>query len=564
MAVAAPAQTDHQLLTVVVAQDGSGHTTTIQEALARIGAGTPARPATIYVRRGVYRERVYAQREKRYVRLVGEDPATTILVYGLHAGLEGPDGRPIGTFRTPTFHLDADDFTIENLTIRNDAGPVGQAIALAIHGDRVIVRNTRLLGHQDTLFLNRGRHYFVRSTIEGTSDFVFGGATAWFDDCDLHALAASHVTAAATPREAAFGFVFDRCRLSVAPGVLTYLGRPWRDHAAVLFLRSELGFGIRSEGWHHWDKPWAESTSRFQEHGNRGPGADRTGRVPWSRELAAADVERITPVDVFGDWDPTLAAAIPFDPPTIDRPDDVHPSAPRGPRLFLAGDSTMADKPDPAYPERGWGQQLRELVRPPLVLDNRAVNGRSTKSFRDEGRWDDLLQSLSPGDWVLVQFGHNDQKSGDPSRYTAPTGEYRANLERFVREARARGGLPILATSIVRRRFDGAGALEDSHGEYLAVVRAVAAAEGVPLLDLEAATRQLVEELGPAGSRSLYLHFAPGEHPLLPGGLADDTHLSVEGARRVAELASREIVRARLPLARYLKLDALASPAPPQ
>lgn len=546
MAPAARAQTDHRLLTAVVAQDGSGQFATIKEAVARIGTASPERPATIYVRRGVYRELVYVQREKRHLRLVGEDPAATLLVYGLHAGMQGLDGQPIGTFRTPTLHIDADDFTLEGLTVRNDAGPVGQALAVAVHGDRVILRNCRLEGHQDTLFLNRGRHYLEGCSIEGTTDFIFGGATAFFERCELHALASSFLTAASTPPEAAFGFVFHRCRVEVAAGRQAYLGRPWRDHAATLFLRSELGTGISPAGWHNWDKPWAESTSRFFEQGNVGPGADRRARVPWSHELSAAAAEEVTAARVLGGWDPSRIAAVPFDPP--------------GPTLFLAGDSTMADKPDLALPERGWGQLLRELVRPPLRLDNRAMNGRSTKSFRDEGRWDALLAAMRPGDWVLIQFGHNDEKEADPSRFAAPDGEYRANLERFVRETRGRGGHPLLATPIVRRRFGPDGAFLDSHGDYPRVVREVALAEGVPLLELEDATRELVRGYGPDGSRALYLHFAPGAHPLLPAGRSDDTHLSELGAREVAALARREMARARLALVPFLKSEAVPPP----
>ena len=320
VATVAAAQTDPRLTTAVVAKDGSGDFTTIQAAMARIGMGSPDRPATIYVRRGVYRELVYAQREKRYVRLIGEDPASTVLVYGLHAGMKGLDGEPIGTFRTATFHLDADDFTVENLTIQNDAGPVGQALAIAVHGDRVVFRNCRFLGYQDTVFLNRGRHYFAGCHLEGTTDFVFGGATAWFEGCDVHALASGYITAAATPPESAFGFVFNRCRVDVAAGERSYLGRPWRDHAATLFMRGELGAGIRPAGWDNWDQPGRESTSRYLEYRNTGAGADRSARVRWSRELTTAEADRITAVTVLGGWDPTLAEPVRFDPPERERP----------------------------------------------------------------------------------------------------------------------------------------------------------------------------------------------------------------------------------------------------
>jgi len=225
-----------------------------------------------------------------------------------------------------------------------------------------------------------------------------------------------------------------------------------------------------------------------------------------------------------------------------------------GPTLFLAGDSTMADKPDLSLPERGWGQLFRERVRPPLRLDNRAVNGRSTRSFRDLGHWDALLASLAPGDWVVIQFGHNDSKIADPARFADPHVAYRANLVRFVREVRDRGAQPVLATPVVRRRFDENGHFYDTHGEYPRVAREVAVAEGVPLLELENLTRSLVRGLGPEGSRAVYLHFEPGEHPGLPEGLHDDTHFSEYGARQVAILAAREMARLELPFARYLDL----------
>lgn len=256
-------------------------------------------------------------------------------------------------------------------------------------------------------------------------------------------------------------------------------------------------------------------------------------------------------------WASLAAVALSLAPP-LARSDEPA----QAPTLFLAGDSTMADKPDLDLPERGWGQLFRELVRPPLRLENRAVNGRSTKSFRDLGHWDALLESLSPGDWVVIQFGHNDGKASDPTRFTDPHGAYRTNLLGFVREVRARGGHPVLATSVVRRRFDEAGIFYDTHGDYPRVAREVAAEEGVPLLEMEDATRALVKRFGPEGSRSLFLHFEPGEHPRLPDGRHDDTHFSERGARLVAGLAAREMARVHLPFVRYLALDSLAPPPP--
>ncbi|MBS0661960.1 MAG: pectate lyase [Verrucomicrobia bacterium] len=237
------------------------------------------------------------------------------------------------------------------------------------------------------------------------------------------------------------------------------------------------------------------------------------------------------------------------------------PASPGAPTLFLAGDSTVADQPEAETPQRGWGQGLRELVQPPLQLDNRARNGRSTRSFRDQGLWQQLLDALRPGDWVIIQFGHNDEKAEDPARYAAPDTDYRANLVRFVREVRARGAEPVLATPVARLRWDAQGSWADTHGAYPDAVRAVAQAEGAPLLDLEARTRTCFAGLGPDLASRLFLHLAPGEHPRWPDGVRDDTHFSLAGARTVAGLVADEIRRRRLPLARFLREDPATAPA---
>ena len=232
-----------------------------------------------------------------------------------------------------------------------------------------------------------------------------------------------------------------------------------------------------------------------------------------------------------------------------------------GPMLFLAGDSTVADKPDLGLPERGWGQLFRELIQPPLRLDNRAINGRSTRSFLAQGHWQRLLDALHPGDWVVIQFGHNDAKREDPERFADAETDYRANLIRMVREVRSRSAYPVLATPVARRRFTAAGEWYDAHGAYPGVVRAVAAAEAVPLLDLEARTRAYFAGLGPEASKGLFLHFAPGEHPRLPEGKIDDTHFSEKGARAVAAIVAEEMIRVKLPIAAHLKPDPATAPA---
>src|SRR5438552_873760 len=193
---------------LIVAADGSGQFKTVQEAIMSVPSGSPAKPVIIHIKPGVYQELIYIQHEKRFFKLVGEDPEKTVLTFNLHANITGPDGKPIGTFRTPSTVIDADDFTAENLTFENSAGPVGQALAIRVEGDRVVFRNCRFLGWQDTILLNRGRQYFENCYIAGHVDFIFGAATAFFEACQIHCLRDGYITAASTPDHQPFGFVF--------------------------------------------------------------------------------------------------------------------------------------------------------------------------------------------------------------------------------------------------------------------------------------------------------------------------------------------------------------------
>lgn len=278
---------------VYVEQDGSGDFTTVQAAIMSIPEGYAEQPVQIYIGPGEYHEVIYIQREKNYFSLIGEHPLTTRIVHSLHANMEAPEGGRLGTFRTPTLTIDADNVTLSNLTVENRAGPVGQALALRADGDRLVFENCIFEGWQDTIFLNRGRHYFHECRIVGSTDYIFGGATALFDDCEIRSRKSSYVTAASTPQDHAFGFVFWGCRFtSTDTDSKSYLGRPWRDHSAVLVLNSYLGEHIREEGWHNWSRPEREKTARYLEYNNTGPGAALEGRVPWSgvldREVASA------------------------------------------------------------------------------------------------------------------------------------------------------------------------------------------------------------------------------------------------------------------------------------
>jgi len=277
----------------VVAQDGSGQFRSIQEAVSAAPITGLGRAWVIAVRPGIYRERVYVQRERGDIVLRASNAGNTILTSSLYAGMAGPDGKPIGTFRTPTLQVDGDGFRVEGLTIANEAGPVGQAVAVRVDGDRVSFSNCRFLGWQDTVLVNRGRHYFANCYIEGHIDFIFGGATAFFDHCEIRCLGNGYVTAASTPAGVAHGLVFADCRISGAEGARAYLGRPWRDHARVEFLRTYMSGTILPSGWDDWGRPVTHQTALFAEFESSGPGAQSSARVPWSRRLSAQEASRI-------------------------------------------------------------------------------------------------------------------------------------------------------------------------------------------------------------------------------------------------------------------------------
>lgn len=218
--------------------------------------------------------------------------------------------------------------------------------------------------------------------------------------------------------------------------------------------------------------------------------------------------------------------------------------------VFTIGDSTMANKKAEVAPETGWCQVFPAFVDQTVEVKNRAVNGRSTKSFINEGRWKSVLDSLHAGDYVFIQFGHNDAKIQDTTRFTDPFTTYRKNLERFVLETRDKGATPILFTSIVRRKFEN-GFLTDTHGNYLVVVRQVATEMNVPIIDLQLLTAGAVTALGDEASKNIYLWTPSTEK--FPEGRKDDTHLNVEGATLVARLAAQQLGLLDNSLAKFIK-----------
>ncbi|UBM57564.1 GDSL-type esterase/lipase family protein [Marinilongibacter aquaticus] len=223
-----------------------------------------------------------------------------------------------------------------------------------------------------------------------------------------------------------------------------------------------------------------------------------------------------------------------------------------GPRVFMIGDSTMANKNSYDAPETGWGQVFHELFSQTVSIHNHAKNGRSTKSFRTEGLWATVEKQLQAGDYVFIQFGHNDQKTQDSSRYAAPRTDYKANLIRYIEETKAKGAFPILLTPVSRRKFDS-GQFVDQHGEYPDVVREIAQNLHIPLLDMHKKSMDLLKTMGEEESADLYMNLAAGLYPKFPNGLSDNTHFTPYGARVMAKLAAEALVETNTPLKNFLK-----------
>ncbi len=295
-------------INITVAQDGTGNYKTVQEALNKVPTDNKI-PFIIHIKNGVYKERLILDTRKNFVTLIGEDKNKTILTYDNHAGLKLANGDTINTWSSASFFIYADNFTAENITFQNNAGfTAGQATALFVFGTREAFKNCRMIGFQDVLFCSgQGTlQYYENCYIEGTTDFIFGPATAVFNHCEMHSKKNSHVTAASTPREIPYGFVFFDCKLTADSGLnKVSLGRPWQPNASVTYIHCYIGSHIIPEGWSNWKNPDNEKTARFAEYENSGPGANITSRVSWSRQLTKEEFEqKYTIKKILGDWNP--------------------------------------------------------------------------------------------------------------------------------------------------------------------------------------------------------------------------------------------------------------------
>jgi len=286
----------------VVAQDGTGNFTSIQKAIDASKAFPDSR-ITIFVKNGTYIEKIQVPSCNTKLSIIGENVEKTIISY--NDFFDKINRGRNSTFYTSTLLVQAGDFMLENITVQNTAGPVGQAVALHVEADQCVFLNCRFLGFQDTVYAagRYSRMLFQNCHIEGTTDFIFGEATALFDKCTIYCKADSYITAASTPKGRPFGFVFNDCVISAAPGVKSvYLGRPWRTYAKVVFLKCEMDSFICRAGWHNWDKPDAEKTTFFAEYKNSDPGASTEKRAKWSHQLKATQAAAYAPEQILGVW----------------------------------------------------------------------------------------------------------------------------------------------------------------------------------------------------------------------------------------------------------------------
>ena len=288
----------------IVALDGSGDFTSIQDAVDA-SKSFPPEPITIHIKNGVYKEKVRVHSWNTHMRFVGESKDSTIITWDDY--FDKIDRGRNSTFFTYTLLVDANDFHAKNLTIQNTAGEVGQAVALHVEADRASFSNIRLLGNQDTVYLagEGNRNYFKNCYIEGTTDFIFGEATALFEGCQIHSKKDSYITAASTPEGQPYGFVFKNSQLTAENEVSeVYLGRPWRNFAKTVFIETEMGDHILPKGWDNWNKESAERTTFYAEYNNYGPGYKPGERVDWSHHLSSSDADKYAKVAILGGWNP--------------------------------------------------------------------------------------------------------------------------------------------------------------------------------------------------------------------------------------------------------------------
>lgn len=297
---------------ITVAKDGTGDYLTVQEAINAVPDFRKV-TTTIFIRNGIYQEKLNLSPSKKLVKLVGEDVTKTILTYNDYAAKKNRFGEEMGTSGSSSFYICGDGFSAYNITFQNTAGPVGQAVALWISGDQTTFFNCRIKGFQDTLYTYGAgnRQYFKNCYIEGTVDFIFGAATALFEDCTISCKQGAHyITASCAPDTIKYGYVFLNCRITGDASARTvYLGRPWRPYSKAVYINCELPKLIKTEGWDNWRKQSNEKTAYYAEYKNKGEGFNPDQRVAWSHQLSEEEVKRYTTDLIFKGWNPKITLA---------------------------------------------------------------------------------------------------------------------------------------------------------------------------------------------------------------------------------------------------------------
>lgn len=290
----------------IVATDGTGNFKTVQEAINAVPDFRKV-TTTIFIKNGIYKEKLNLSASKKMVKIMGESVEKTILTFDDWAQKKNTFGEEKGTSGSASFYVYGDAFTAENITFQNSAGPVGQAVALFVAGDKAKFINCKMLGFQDTLYTYgyASRQYYYKCYIEGTVDFIFGASTAVFDDCEIFCKKGGYVTASSSPDTTKYGYVFINSKITGdAPANSFYLGRPWRPYAKTVFINCNLGNMIRAEGWNNWGKESNEKTAFYAEYKNTGAGANTSARVTWSHQLNETTIKEYTLEKIFNGWKP--------------------------------------------------------------------------------------------------------------------------------------------------------------------------------------------------------------------------------------------------------------------
>ena len=286
----------------VVAKDGTGDFTTIQDLVLNLPDYSKV-TVKVFIKKGIYKEKIILPTSKTNITFIGEDRTKTILTYDDHASKLNNIGEKIGTSGSASFFVYGDDFTAQNITFQNTAGRVGQAVAIRTEADKTKFINCNFLGDQDTVYLVKpnSRQYFYNCYIEGTVDYIFGAATAFFENCELQNKGKGYITAASTLQETTYGYVFYNCVVKGEEANSHYLGRPWRPYAKVIFINTKMDHSINQEGWNNWGKPSNELTAFYGEINSTGQGASKN-RVKWSKEINPNDSNFYSREKVLGDW----------------------------------------------------------------------------------------------------------------------------------------------------------------------------------------------------------------------------------------------------------------------